>query len=346
AGRTFFVALDAEGGALALGLLYTGVGQPAIGRARADGQGGLLVDFTDVEAPRIHIDVRLKYRGLELTDAALQPSRHRHGRAAIGAVMRDVILIDADGDGRYDGADDRWIALRPERAKATRTLKKPDAMRLAEPQIPFLEDGRALMVGDVARDGSSLVLRLDRPQMEMADVLQRRYDEVRATHFQRFARERAAFMTRKGLDGKRPRTSTPAPWLDVPLSEAKATARKSGRPLLVHFFTESNPWCFRSDYYTFPDGDVDELLRRFVLVRIDAEKDPERSYAKSGARGLPVLVPLTAEGRPVTFRVRSRDEKNGRVADLKENERMITGWQRPQELKRNLERILKAAGAD
>ncbi|MHC4731004.1 MAG: thioredoxin family protein [Planctomycetota bacterium] len=325
AGRTFFVALDAEGGALALGLLYTGVGQPAIGRARADGQGGLLVDFTDVEAPRIHIDVRLKYRGLELTDAALQPSRHRHGRAAIGAVMRDVILIDADGDGRYDGADDRWIALRPERAKATRTLKKPDAMRLAEPQIPFLEDGRALMVGDVARDGSSLVLRLDRPQMEMA---------------------RAAFMTRKGLDGKRPRTSTPAPWLDVPLSEAKATARKSGRPLLVHFFTESNPWCFRYDYYTFPDGDVDELLRRFVLVRIDAEKDPERSYAKSGARGLPVLVPLTAEGRPVTFRVRSRDEKNGRVADLKENERMITGWQRPQELKRNLERILKAAGAD
>jgi len=346
AGRAFHVALDAEGGALALGLLYTGVGKPAIGHARADGQGGLLVDFTDVAAPRIHIDVRLRYRGLELADAALQPSRHRYGRAAIGTLPWDVILIDADGDGRYDGTDDRWIALRRNRAKTTRTLRKPDAMLLSEPQIPFFKDGRALTVGDVAPDGSSLVLRLGRPQMGLADVLRRRYDEVRATHFRRFAREQAAFMARNDLDGKRPRTSDPAPWLDVLLSQAKATARKSGRPLLVHFFTESNAWCFRYDYYTFPDRDVDALLRRFVLVRIDAEKDPERSYEKSGARGLPVLVPLTAEGEPISFRVRSRDE-NGRVVDLKENEHMIMAWQRPQELEKNLERILaRVAGAD
>ncbi|MHC4817404.1 MAG: thioredoxin family protein [Planctomycetota bacterium] len=342
----FHIALDSEGGALALGLLHTGIGKPAIGHARADGQGGLLVDFIDVKASRIHVDVRLKYRGLEVADAALQPSRHRHGRAAIGAVVRDVILIDADGDGRYNGADDRWIAMRPERAKETPTLRRPDAMRLAEPQIPFLANGRALMVSDVAADGSSLVLHLDRPEMEMADVLQRRYAEVRETHFRLFARERTAFMTRNDLDGKRARANTPARWLDVPLSEAKRVALEKGRPLLVHFFTESNPWCFRYDFYTFPDRDVDALLQRFVLARIDAEKDAERSYAKSGARSMPALVPFTAEGEPVTFRVRSRDEKSGRVADLREKERMINGWQRPQELQRNLERILKAAGAD
>jgi hypothetical protein len=342
AGRTFHVALDEEGGALALGLLYTGAGLPAIGHARSDGQGGLLVDFVDVAGPRIHIDVRLRYRGVKLTDAALQPSRHRHGRAAIGTVAWEVILVDADGDGRYNGTDDRWIALRPERVKSTHTLSKPDAMLLAEPQIPFLADGRALMVGDVAPDGSSLVLRLERPEMEAKEVLQRRYGEVRTTHFRRFARERTAFMARKGLDDKRPRTNDPARWLDVPLSEAKRTAHERGRPLLIHFFTESNDWCFRYDYYTFPDRDVDELLRRFVLVRIDAEKDAEQSYDSSGARGLPVLVPLTSKGEPVMFRLRSYDE-DGRVVDLKEKERMITGWQRPQELKRNLERILKAA---
>jgi hypothetical protein len=319
----FHIALDSEGGALALGLLHTGIGKPAIGHARADGQGGLLVDFIDVKASRIHVDVRLKYRGLEVADAALQPSRQRHGRAAIGAVMRDVILIDADGDGRYDGADDRWIAMRPDRAKDTPTLKKPDAMRLAEPQIPFLADGRALMVSDVAPDGSSLVLHLDRPQMEMSVVLQRRYEEVREIHFRRFTRERTAFMTRKD----------------------QGVARREGKPLLVHFFTESNPWCFRYDFYTFPDRDVDALLKRFVLVRIDAEKDAEQSYTKSGARSMPALVPFTAEGEPVTFRVRSRGE-DGRVTDLKEKERMINGWQRPQELERNLERILKAAGAN
>jgi len=345
ASRAFFIALDSEGGALALGLLYTGGGLPAIGHARADGQSGLLVDFTDVEAPQIRIDVRLKYRGLKIVDAALQPSRHRHGRVAIGAAMREVILIDSDGDGRYDGADDRWIALLPERVKAARTLRKPEAMLLAEPQIPFFESGRALMVGDVAPDGSSLILRLDRPQMELADVLQRRYDEVRATHFRRFAREQVAFMARNDLAGERSRTDAPAPWLDVRLSEAKSIARQHGRPLLVHFFTESNPWCFRFDYYTFPDRGVDRLLQRFVLVRIDAEKDPERGYAKSGARGLPVLLPLTAEGQPITFRVRSRDE-NGNVTNLKEKERMIIGWQRPQELRTNLQRILRAAGTD
>ncbi len=342
----FLIALDAEGGALALGLLYTGIGKPAIGQARADGQGGLLVDFVDVAAPGIHVDVRLKYRGLKIADAALQPSRHRYGRTAIRGVRRDVILIDADGDGRYDGADDRWIAMLPDRAKDKATLAKPDAMRLGEPQIPFFADGRALMVSDVAPDGSSLVLHLDRPPMEMAAVLRRRYGEVRETHFQRFARERAAFTAERDLDADRPRADTPAPWLDVPLSEGKRLARNEGRPLLVHFFTESNPWCFRYDFYTFPDRDVDALLQRFVLVRIDAEKDPERSYTKSGARSMPALVPFNAEGRPVTFRVRSRDEKSGRTYDLKEKERMINGWQRPQELERNLERILKAAGAD
>lgn len=342
----FFVALDAEGGALALGLLYTGIGKPAIGHARADGQGGLLVDFIDVAAPGIRVDVRLRYRGLEVADAALQPSRHRYGRTAIRGVRRDVILIDANGDGRYDGADDRWIAMLPERAKEKATLAKPDAMRLAEPQIPFFSDGRALMVSDVAPDGSSLVLHLDRPQVEMADVLRRRYGEVRETHFRRFARERAAFTAERDLDTDRARADTPARWLDVPLSEGKRLARSEGRPLLVHYFTENNPWCFRYDFYTFPDRDVDALLRRFVLVRIDAEKDAERSYTKSGARSMPALVPFTAEGEPVTFRVRSRDEKSGRAYDLKEQERMITGWQRPQELERNLERILRAAGAD
>ncbi|MHC4548803.1 MAG: thioredoxin family protein [Planctomycetota bacterium] len=342
-GRTFPLAFEAEGGALALGLLYTGVGKPAIGRARTDGQGGLLVDFSDVPAPSLRIDVRLRYAGLQLADAALQVARHRHGRAAIGGELREVILVDADGDGRYDGPDDRWVALRPARIERTRALRKADAMLLAEPQIPFEQDGRALMVEGVARDGSSLVLRLDRPPTGAHEVLRRRYDEVRREHFRRFETERAAFVARNGLDPARPQTAQPAPWLDVALSRAKQTARSRKRPLLVHFFTESNAWCFRYDYYTFPDREVDALLRRFVLVRIDVEKDPEQSHRGSGARGVPALMPLSAAGEPVSFRVRHRDA-TGRVSEFRQKERMITGWQRPQELAVNLKRMLKAAG--
>jgi len=336
------LAFDSEGGALALGLLYTGVGKPAIGRARADGQGGLLVDFKDVAAPLVHIDVRLRYRGLEVASAVLQPSRHRHGRAAIGGVMRDVILVDADGDGRY-GKRDRWVALRPARAKRSRTLRKADAMLLTEPQIPFEPDGRALTVENVAVDGSALDLVLDQPRMTVNEVLERRYDEIRADYYRQFAAERKAFAKHNGLDERRPRVKSPARWSSVPLSVAKAEASKAGKPLLVFYFTESNPWCFRYGYSTFPDAEVDALLRRFVLARIDVAKDTENSYVTSGARGTPCLLPLKADGKGILFRVRLR-EASGKVTDLKQKEKMITGWQRPQELVLNLKRILKESG--
>ncbi len=120
------------------------------------------------------------------------------------------------------------------------------------------------------------------------------------------------------------------------LSKAKELARKERKPLLVSFFTETNPWCYRYEYYTFHDATVDRLLRKFVRVRIDAEKDPEKSYQTNGARGLPTLMPFTAAGKRVMFKLRTHEK------DLAKNESMITGWLRPQELVVNLKRILRA----
>jgi hypothetical protein len=194
----------------------------------------------------------------------------------------------------------------------------------------------------VAADGGSLVLVLDRPRMTREAVMRRRLAEVREDHFERFAREEATFRARNGLAAFRPRADAPAPWLDVPLSEAKAAAARGKKPLLAFLFTETSTASFLYDYYTLPDREVDELLRRFVLVRIDAEKDPEKSYAAVGARALPCLVPFTAEGGPVEFRFCMRDE-TGETFDFAENERMVTGWQGPVEFAENLRRILKAA---
>jgi hypothetical protein len=340
-GKTLGLAFDMPEGALALGLVRVGDGEELLGRARP-AQGGLVVDFADVPGGPVALDVRLQYEGLELKRAGLQPSRHRRGQAALGGARRIVILVDADADGRYDGPDDRWIALRAERVPETRALRRTDMLLLGEPQVPFETDGRALMVEKVAADGSSLDLLLDAPRLTREQVLRRRAAEVRAEHFERFARERESFAARNGIAAGRARAEAPAAWLDLPLSQGKEAARREGKPLLAFFYTESNPWSFRYDYYTFPDREVDELLRRFVLVRIDAEKDEEKSYAATGARGLPCLVPLTAEGESVSFRFRMRDEA-GEVSDLKKEERMITGWQGPEEFAENLRRVLKAA---
>lgn len=339
-GRRVGLAFDVPEGALALGLLHVGGGKAVLGRARP-AQDGLVVDFTDAGEP-VKLDVRLAYQGLDVARAGLQPSRHRRGQTSIGGERREVILVDADGDGRYDGAGDRWIALRPARLAETKVLQRTDMLRPGEPQVPFEADGRALMVEKVAADGSSLVLVLDTPRMPREAVMRRRLAEVREDHFERFAREEATFRAKNGLAAFRPRVDAAAPWLDIPLSEAKAAAAREKKPLLAFLYTETNAASFLYDYYTLPDREVDELLRRFVLVRIDAEKDPEKSYAAVGARALPCLVPFTAEGEHVEFRFRMRDE-TGEMFDFAENERMVTGWQGPVEFAENLRRILKAA---
>jgi len=338
-GKRIGLAFDVPEGALALGLLYVGDGKEILARARPS-TDGIIVDFADAGAP-VKLDVRLAYRGPTVARAGLQPSRHRRGQTSIGGERREVILVDAEGDGRYDGEGDRWIALRPARLAETKALQRTDMLRLDEPQVPFEKDGRALMVEQVAADGAKLVLVLDKPRMTREAVLRRRFAEVREEHFAKFAREEATFRAKNGMQEYRPRVDAPVPWLECPLSEAKATAEREKKPLLAFFFTESNPWSFRYDYYTLSDREVDGLLQRFVLVRIDAEKDPEKGYAAVGARGLPCIVPLTREGEPVEFRLQMRDD-TGKLFDFGD-ERMITGWQGPEEFAENLRRILKAA---
>jgi hypothetical protein len=340
-GRSIALAFDAPPGALALGFLYAGSDEPTIGHARTDPQNGsMIVSFSDVEASGVRVDVRLYYRGTHLLDAILQPARHRRGRTALAGELFEVILVDADADGAYDGDRDRWVALRVARLRARPQLRRAEALLLDEPLVPFEKDGRAFTVSRVAKDGSQCVFALTEPQKTQREVLERRYREVRREYFRRLGSEAKRFRAKHDLD--RPRVKKRAAWRNLPLSEARALAASEGKPLLVFFMTETNPWCFRYEYYTFPDREVDKLLREFVLVRIDAEKDPEQSFQGSGARVVPTLLPFTAGGKRVRFTQRNRDAE-GRVADLAQPDEMISGWQRPQELVVNLRRILEAA---
>lgn len=334
-GRKIPLAFDAPEGAPAIGVLHGG-GAPAKGRARSLGQEGFAVEFVAADCGGMPCNVRITYRGMQPRGGTIETTYHMRGKAVLNGAVREVVLIDADADGRYDGKADRWIAPLAAKAAKLKTLALPASLRHNEPQIPFEQDGRALGVEHVAADGTRLTLVLDKPKMTMHQVLDRRYAEVRAGHFETFEGEMAGFVAAQKMDLHRERTDRTAPWSSMPLSQAREIAKESDKPLLVAFYTEGNPWCYRYEFYTFQDAEVDRLLRRFVLVRVDAEKDPEKNYGKYAPRGLPALMPLTADGQAVRFHLRSRD------AELVKAESMIIGWQRPTELAVNLKRILKA----
>ena len=339
AGRTVVLAFERPEGAFALGRLFLADGTEIAGRARPAGEQAFAVQFDGVRFGTVAGRVALRYRGTDLEEAVLETGEHRRGRVALAGSLREVLLFDGDADGRYDGPADRWIALRPERAKAIPTLRLAESMLLHEPQIPFEEDGRAFHVTEVSTDGTRCTLVLGLPRIGMEEVLERRYREIAEDFAARFAKEAPEFARRYGLDPERARVSAPAPWARQSLAEGLREAKRQGKPLLVHFFVETNPWCYRYDHYSFPDAEVDALLKRFVLVRIDAQKDPDKAYESSGARGIPMLLPMTSDGKPVEFRLRTRDS-DGRVTDLRSPEKAIVGWQRPQELVTNLQRIL------
>ena len=68
--------------------------------------------------------VTLLYRGTELADAVFEPGTVRRGAATLGGALREVLLVDGDADGAYDGPADRWIALRRERKTSRQFLAR------------------------------------------------------------------------------------------------------------------------------------------------------------------------------------------------------------------------------
>jgi len=343
-GKDLVCGFDAPSGSFALGKLHVGDKPAVTGRARAQGKGGFRIEFDGVAIGGGTFNLWLDYKGTRIVDCACEPSHHRRGKIVFEREVRDVILVDADGDGIYNGEEDRWIALKADRTRRFTALRKPAMSRIQEPQVPFGEDGTALMVRDVSPDGSSLLLVRGKPRVALDKVLARRYAEFRAEHFRGFRVERENFQRRAHIDAARPRTQSPTAWPRISLDEAKARARKTGRPLLVAYYTETNVWWWRYVFYTFPDREVDRLLRQFVLTAVDAEKGGLDAFQKSGAGSLPTLQAFFPDGKAIAFRFRSRD-KQGKVRDLEMTTSGATGWLGPQDLVVNLQRILKAAEA-
>ena len=210
-GRDLAFALDAPAGSHALGLLHTKGNKPVTGRAEAAGRGSFRVQFAGVVVDGVPLNVTLLYRGASV-EATAEPAHHRRGRVVFEETVRVVLLIDNDGDGKFNGEEDRWIALREDRSRRVSTLRAPATLRLNEPQVPFAEDGSALMLREVAPDGSSAKLVRGKPELDAKAVLTRRYVEFRAEYFAAFLREGDAFARRSGLDVRRPRVQRVLDW--------------------------------------------------------------------------------------------------------------------------------------
>jgi thioredoxin-related protein len=79
--------------------------------------------------------------------------------------------------------------------------------------------------------------------------------------------------------------------------EARAQAAASNRPILISFYTDWCGWCKRLDRDVYPDRRVETLSRRFVMLRLNAEREGTALAQHFEVRGLPNIVLLQPSGQ-------------------------------------------------
>lgn len=72
-------------------------------------------------------------------------------------------------------------------------------------------------------------------------------------------------------------------------AEAQAEARRTGRPLMAVFEAPWCGWCARMERQSLRDPSVVRLSRRFVCVRVDADRSPGIVLQYGG-----IAIPYTA----------------------------------------------------
>ena len=100
----------------------------------------------------------------------------------------------------------------------------------------------------------------------------------------------------------------------VPFDVGMAFAEKTGRPVIIDFYTSWCRWCKVMDDKTFSDPEVKAYLsEHFVTIRLNAESRSERYSFRGkeyspveltrnfGVRGFPSLAYLDREGELITI---------------------------------------------
>ncbi len=80
---------------------------------------------------------------------------------------------------------------------------------------------------------------------------------------------------------------------------AQSEAEKSGKLIMVDFYTDWCGWCKRLDKDTYSNEKVVEFSKKIVSVKVNAEKEGVELAKKYEVRGFPTILFLTAGGEQI-----------------------------------------------
>jgi len=79
------------------------------------------------------------------------------------------------------------------------------------------------------------------------------------------------------------------------LQDALKSAKAQHKPIMIDFYTDWCGWCKKLDSDTYSDPKVNAAAKKFICVKIDAEKEPNLA-SKYGVSGYPTIIFLDSNG--------------------------------------------------
>ena len=233
----------------------------------------------------------------------------------IGGTPCKIAIVDDDLDGTFGSAEDLWGIPTGPRPLSSYSMN-------AMTDKP-LHDGHLVQVTVQGHEVTVTTTASDVP-----DAATEAAKRVRAEHIwaKRFDAEREDFLKRQDIDTSRTKSEAPIDWHYVTYDEALAMGKKAGKPVFIDVMAFWCVWCYRMDYYTYPDAEVAQLLsEKFIPVKIIQEQDRAGDYdkvmkEKLEARGIPAMGIFDADGnvlhkiggwkKPAAFVTELRDALN------------------------------------
>ena len=214
---------------------------------------------------------------------------------------RTLAIVDNDFDGRLGSAGDLWAVGRtdgrPQSGYAMMGMGEHCFEKGAEEGT---ETGT--LVGIKVAGESIHVTTAAATAPVAADAAAQR---VRAEHIwvERFDAEREGFVEARKLDTSRKLAAKPIQWQYVTFDEGVAMAKKSNKLLFVDVMAFWCVWCYRMDYYTYPDAEVAKFMSdNFIPVKLIQEQDLVGDYDRVmkgmlEAKGIPAMGVFDGEGK-------------------------------------------------
>lgn len=118
----------------------------------------------------------------------------------------------------------------------------------------------------------------------------------------------------------RPLASSPVQWLED-ADRAFHLSEKKNRPIFVHIYADWCPTCRSLEHKIYPDKRVSLTLHRFIALRINGERDPERQLAdRYDITGYPTLLVIDYNGHVLA-------RHSGGISSDDLTEMLIAAWQ-------------------